>query len=110
MHLAGRTRSVHRLQYKQRDYPMDPLIGVAIAIAALLLGVVLDRMLVNRLATSRLERARMEADKLLADAARDIERERHEKIDKAEVALSQREDTLTRENAETKRKFKNLLI
>ncbi|QXD17282.1 ribonuclease Y [Rhodocaloribacter litoris] len=67
------------------------------------IGIAVDRFLLKRLGLNQLAQAREQAQRLLADAEKEIEQLRFERIEKVEADLKRREDALAEETAEARR-------
>jgi ribonuclease Y len=63
---------------------------VAVAVLALGLGIVTDRILLRRLGHNRLARAKSDADRLRSDQLKEIAEEKKERIAKLELELNER--------------------
>ncbi|GIV62207.1 MAG: ribonuclease Y [Rhodothermaceae bacterium] len=80
------------------------VIGAVVMVAlGIGIGIAVDRFLLKRLGLNQLAQAREQAQRLLADAEKEIEQLRFERIEKVEADLKRREDALAEETAEARR-------
>ena len=80
---------------------MDIGLIAVVAVVALGIGIALDRFFLKRIGRNRLSQAHEQAERLLADAELEIKTLRHERIEKVEAQLAQREQSFTEETANT---------
>ncbi|GIV61771.1 MAG: ribonuclease Y [Rhodothermaceae bacterium] len=80
------------------------VIGAVVLVAlGIGIGVAVDRFLLKRLGLNQLASAREQAERLLADAEKEIEQLRFERIEKRAADLDRREKALAEETTETRR-------
>ncbi|WP_457651872.1 ribonuclease Y [Rhodocaloribacter sp.] len=77
--------------------------AVVVVVLGIAIGIVLDRFLLKRLGLNQLAQAKEKADRLLADAEKEVEKLRFERIEKVEADLARREELLAEETAEARR-------
>ncbi len=77
--------------------------AVVVVVLGIAIGIVLDRFLLKRLGLNQLAQAKEKADRLLADAEKEVEKLRFERIEKVEADLARREAFLAEETAEARR-------
>ncbi len=77
--------------------------AVVVVVLGIAIGILLDRFLLKRLGLNQLAQAREKAERLIADAEKEVEKLRFERIDKVEADLARREELLAEETAEARR-------
>ncbi len=89
---------------------MDPVdVGIVVALVAVLalgVGIAVDRFLVKRIGLSTLADAREQASRLLADAEKEIEALREQRITRAESDLARREQEFQEEIEASRRSWR----
>ncbi len=76
---------------------------IAVAVVALVIGGLLDRLLISRSSQNRLARAEKEAELLLAEARTEAEVFRAKHIEKAQEDVLRKQEAVEREQEETRR-------
>ena len=76
---------------------------VAVAVVALVIGVVLDRYLVTRTSQNRLSQARREAERIVGDARREADELRARHLERAEAEVKGKFEAVQREQEEARR-------
>jgi ribonuclease Y len=76
---------------------------VIVAVVALGLGILLDRLLLARIGRNLLAQARERADKLLAEARLEAQTFRHEHVEKVAAELARQQEAVEREQEEARR-------
>ena len=79
------------------------VVAVAILGLAIGIGILIDRFILARSTQNKVSQARNESKRLIEEAEQEVKRLHFEKIEKVELALREREETVEKEKAETRR-------